>query len=430
RLSGKTQIYLSGSDDHQRNRLTHTLEVSQIASTISQALGLDRDLTEAIALGHDIGHTPFGHAGEQILHKAMVPNSDKLINNSPFEHNEIEIVNCYGFKHNMQSVRMAVSLENIYRDAGLDLTNYTLWGLQRHSSCEYSKKRIDASLLKPSIYNQYSKYYIVRGHEDKIAWSFEAFVVAEADEIAQLHHDLEDAIRGHAMTKKEVCKTISDNLFGIMNEFDKIQFEKMKKKDIDDESFIITLSRVVVNTLVNRIIEKSLINLNILKERYHLTEENKVDFFLDCTPEQDDIKKAISYDSFQEDTRTFILLRKYSLIISTKVHNSLVVQRMNTKGQYIIKKLLQAYYANPQQLPNHSIIQYLIEVNEYKSKESAVTIFTTKGEGTVRTKFETFRKTKEYRSTENKIKLMRVICDHIAGMTDNYAIEEFKRLYN
>lgn len=72
RLSGKTQIYCSGIDDHRRTRLTHTLEVSQIAGTISAALDFDRDLTEAIALGHDIGHTPFGHAGEQILHEIMV----------------------------------------------------------------------------------------------------------------------------------------------------------------------------------------------------------------------------------------------------------------------------------------------------------------------------------------------------------------------
>ena len=83
RLAGKTQIYLTGTDDHKRNRLTHTLEVSQIARTVSQALGLDCDLTEAIALGHDLGHAPFGHAGEQILHEIMVPNSKINITSQP-----------------------------------------------------------------------------------------------------------------------------------------------------------------------------------------------------------------------------------------------------------------------------------------------------------------------------------------------------------
>ena len=71
RLSGKTQVYITGSDDHLRTRLTHTLEVSQIARTIAQTLKLDTDLTEAISLGHDIGHTPFGHAGERMLHQLM-----------------------------------------------------------------------------------------------------------------------------------------------------------------------------------------------------------------------------------------------------------------------------------------------------------------------------------------------------------------------
>ena len=84
RLAGKTQIYLAGKDDNQRNRLTHTLEVSQIARTVSRALNLDCDLTEAIALGHDLGHAPFGHAGEWILHEIMLPNSNISIKNSPF----------------------------------------------------------------------------------------------------------------------------------------------------------------------------------------------------------------------------------------------------------------------------------------------------------------------------------------------------------
>lgn len=83
RLSGKTQIYTVGGDDHRKNRLTHTLEVAQIARTISIALQLNPDLAEAIALGHDFGHTPFGHAGERMLHDILIPDSP-YIKNSPF----------------------------------------------------------------------------------------------------------------------------------------------------------------------------------------------------------------------------------------------------------------------------------------------------------------------------------------------------------
>lgn len=78
RLAGKTQIYTIGSDDHKQNRLTHSLEVAQVARTIARALGLNEYLVESIALGHDLGHTPFGHAGEQMLNNIMIPNDDSM----------------------------------------------------------------------------------------------------------------------------------------------------------------------------------------------------------------------------------------------------------------------------------------------------------------------------------------------------------------
>lgn len=431
RLSGKTQIYLAGNDDHQRNRLTHTLEVSQIATTIAQALGLNRDLTEAIALGHDLGHTPFGHAGEQKLHLIMTPCGCNEIEDSPFHDMKKNWSDCsfIGFKHNLQSVRMAVSLENIYGDDGLDLTNYTLWGLQRHSSNMYSKGKMNTKYLIPTFYSQYNKYYLIKQDNNAMAWSFEAFVVAEADEIAQLHHDLEDAIRGNAMTRSEVLKTVKNNIGNIMCEEDKQFFSKMKSKCLDDESFIVFLSRIVVNTLVSKIIYASKKNLLNLKQNNNVSAETKIDFFKKNDPESDDIKKAISYCAYDENDNIFKELRKYSNTIASKVHNSLTVQRMNIKGQYIIRKLFQAYYANPQQLPNHSIVQFLIGENEYKSRESAAKAIKQLGEGVVRTKFNKYYKSKKY-NEESKIGLMRVICDHISCMTDNYAIDEFKRLYN
>ncbi len=430
RLAGKTQIYLSGSDDHQRNRLTHTLEVAQIASTMTHALGLNRDLTEAIALGHDLGHTPFGHAGEQILHSIMVPNDKHYINASPMGISDERYPGSYGFKHNMQSVRMAVILENIYGDAGLNLTNYTLWGLQKHSNNEYPRSKLNTSILKPDVYDQYESFYSIKDHPQSIAWSFEAFVVAEADEIAQLHHDLEDAIRGKAMTRDDVYKTVKSNLSGIMCDEDKTQLAKMHCKDIDDETYIILLSKVVVNTLVNQIIKRSLENFAYLQKKYAITTDTKINFFLTCDPRQDEIRKAISYDTFGNSTDIFKRLRKYSNVISVNVHNSNTVQRMNIKGQYIIKKIFQAYYSNPQQLPNHSIAQFLISAGQYKSKETAMKIFASKGEGAVRTKFDKFYKSSQFNNNKMELKLMRVICDHIASMTDNYAIEEFEKLYN
>ena len=107
RLEGKTQVFVSGYDDHVRNRLTHTLEVSQIARTIAKALNLNEYLAEAIALGHDLGHTPFGHIGERTLNYIM-SNCDRI--------GEIKVNDLNkGFKHNYQGVRVVRELENYDR---------------------------------------------------------------------------------------------------------------------------------------------------------------------------------------------------------------------------------------------------------------------------------------------------------------------------
>ena len=126
RLAGKTQIYLTEKGyNNSRNRLTHTLEVAQIARTISAALKLNTDLTEAIAYGHDLGHTPFGHAGERKLHEIMVPKCE-FIKDTPIDDSIKDDI--LGFKHNIQSVRIVSDIDKSYGNLGLNLTNYTLWG--------------------------------------------------------------------------------------------------------------------------------------------------------------------------------------------------------------------------------------------------------------------------------------------------------------
>jgi len=264
--------------------------------------------------------------------------------------------------------------------------------------------------------------------DGNIAWSFEAFVVKEADEIAQWHHDLEDAIRGKAMTRNDVHAAIKKYFTKIMAIADKDLLFKMHNNNIDDETFIIAMSRVVVNTLVNRIIECSLYNLNFLVENMSVEKTNVRDFFLNNSYEKDNIKYVISYEKNDKEAELGKALEKYPKLISEKVHHSMVVERMNLKGQYIIRKIFEAYYANPQQLPNHSIIQYLILVGKYKTKESAQKAYMQKGEGTIRAKSDSFLKSAKFDDL-SKIILMRVICDHIASMTDSYAISEYHDLY-
>lgn len=156
RLKHKTQVYIAPIGDHFRTRLTHTLEVSQIARTIARALRLNEDLTEAIALGHDLGHTPFGHSGERAL--------DKI---SP----------C-GFKHNLNSLRVVEFIEKHKDMRGLNLTNEVRDGIKNHSG-------------------------------DNVASTLEGKIIKFADRIAYINHDIDDAIRAGFLKNDDIPKDIT-----------------------------------------------------------------------------------------------------------------------------------------------------------------------------------------------------------------------------
>ena len=157
RLKHKTQVFISPEGDHYRTRLTHTLEVSQIARTIARSLRLNEDLTEAIALGHDLGHTPFGHAGERVLNEVC----------------------SFGFKENEQSCRVVEFLEK--ERQGLNLTWEVRDGIRCHTGKDMPK-------------------------------TLEGQIVRFADKIAYINHDIEDAIRGGVISEQDIPKECSNNL--------------------------------------------------------------------------------------------------------------------------------------------------------------------------------------------------------------------------
>ncbi|KFC69982.1 Deoxyguanosinetriphosphate triphosphohydrolase-like protein [Devosia sp. LC5] len=177
RLQHKTQVFLHHEGRHFRNRLTHTLEVSQMARSMARALLLDEDLAEAVALSHDLGHTPFGHAGERALHAAMAPFG--------------------GFDHNIQAIRTVTRLENRYAGHdGLNLTWETLEGILKHNG-----PLINAD---GSPYGKYAHEGLPVGLDDIPAIadlllsthaSLEAQAAAIADDIAYNAHDIDDALR-------------------------------------------------------------------------------------------------------------------------------------------------------------------------------------------------------------------------------------------
>lgn len=188
RLKNKTQVFFSPEGDHYRTRLTHTLAVVQIARSIARALSLNEDLTEAIALGHDLGHTPFGHSGERILNK----------------------LNKKGFQHNVQSVRVVDYLEEDGK--GLNLTREVVDGILNHKkSC------------KPK--------------------TLEGMAVNYADRIAYINHDIDDAINGGFITEKDLPKSalellgktsserINSMIFAIFRESDGKNFVKMAEDE-------------------------------------------------------------------------------------------------------------------------------------------------------------------------------------------------------
>jgi dGTPase len=175
RLKHKTQVFIPYEGDHFRTRLTHTLEVGQIARSVARALGLNEDLTEAIALGHDLGHTPYGHSGEAVL--------DRLLRESHPD--------AGGFKHNFQSVRVVDRLEKRYEEPGLNLTHDVREGMFKHTSWP---------LDFPFPLD------FVEGLRFESGGSLEAQVVNWADEIAQQTHDLED---GLPLTEEEAIEELS-----------------------------------------------------------------------------------------------------------------------------------------------------------------------------------------------------------------------------
>ena len=437
RMSGKTQVYAPSKGDHQRTRLTHTLEVSQIARTISKALGLDQDLTEAIALGHDIGHTPFGHAGERMLHEIMSPTNDrdaqtpksttiyKLTNSdSQQEYQEL-----YGFKHNLQSVRATIEdLESKSQSHGLDLCNYTLWGIAHHSSTKYAVGRVTTDFVDPQFYQRYEKYW--QRADGTEAWTFEAFVVAEADEIAQMHHDLEDAIRSKAVS----IDTVLD-LVGMLKEFmqpdDRKSYDELQIDTRSKEYLISSVSKILVNTLVTKLIGASETNFGFLRAKFRDVYQMLT---LDISKDENKfLKYAIGYDLLREKEMKFTergKVEKFQKQLSNSVLFTYDVQRTDSKGKYIIKNLFEAYYTNPQQLPDSALknmynalkkegYAFTITDEYYKIDSSKLRVVIDEAIKAIRRK----------RDIKMDICVMRIICDYIAGMTDSFAISEYEKLY-
>ena len=258
RLKHKTQVFLSPTGDHYRTRLTHTLEVSQIARTIARCLALNEDLTEAIALGHDLGHTPFGHAGEEALNE-IVPG---------------------GFAHNEQSLRIVDKIE--YGGKGLNLTYEVRDGILKHSK---------------------GRGEIIPTSEENKAITLEGQVVRIADIIAYISHDVEDAIRAGIIKENDIpifCQKILGNTHAkrINTMVSSLVTETLKKEN--------------QLTLSEDVLEAMSILRDFLFERVYLNPKVRKDF--------EKAKRVIKdlYFKFLEDKKLFIEIAKINNFFEKK----------------------------------------------------------------------------------------------------------------
>ncbi len=423
RMVDKAQIFTSAKGDHYRTRMTHTMEVAQIARSISNSLGLNIDLTEAIALGHDLGHTPFGHQGERTLHDILAGNIDVGL---PYMAGK----NVYGgFKHNVQSVRTINCLEEKYAEhEGLDVSYQVLEGILKHTKfrqrncsgctaekCSMACCDLHVFLGKGEIEYLYTEY--------PFSTTLEGQVVAIADEIAQRSHDVDDAISAGLLNFSQLQNfLVNHQMMPLWNIMEK-SFQKIQNSGriyVSERHMI--CARVIsdiINYLVNDVLAEA-------KSRIEKFEENELYKTRHRFSEQ-----LISF-SEEGDVICSLLER----MVSAKVIGSSEVSRFDYKGSQTVKALFEIYYNHPRLLNENTLRKAYIDMQEQignavnfveddpqrvKQELSAITQMVESSDYSCGTKSQQMLWKKH-------TILVRAIIDYIAGMTDSFAQNEYRTL--
>ena len=293
RLKHKTQVFVNTDGDHFRTRITHSIEVAQIARSIARYLGLNDDLAETVSLAHDLGHTPFGHAGEEALHECMEQYG--------------------GFDHNLQTLRIVMFVENKYLSfPGLNLTTETLSGLLKHNGPINNLEKLDNILG-------------IRNFNKKINFgeysSLESQIAAISDDIAYNNHDIQDGIKAAIFNLKDLLEI---NFF--KNIYDKYP-KKFKYKN--NEILIYQIIRDSINLMVQDIINN--IQKNIKNQKIKKT----IDIYK-CKNEI--VCFSNSYKKIDKEIRYFLKENMYK--------NKNVLKR-NNEGKKIVTKLFREISKRP-----------------------------------------------------------------------------------
>jgi len=287
RLEYKTQVFVNHEGDYYRTRLTHTIEVSQIARTIASALRLNIDLTEAIALAHDLGHTPFGHSGEEALNELMKKSG--------------------GFNHNLQGLRVVDYLEERYPDfCGLNLTWELREGIVKHSTAFDLATKVKELAPKESP-------------------TLETQVVDIADEIAYDNHDLDDGITSGLIKETDLAS------LKIWDQINKDITKKYPNIALDKKKYLIIRSLIDLQAT------------NLIKQ----TEENIVKLKIkSCADVKKIHKKVVTFSPDMLQLR-----KPLRIFLMEKLYKHYRVVRMSIKAKRFIQELFEVYIKNPEQLP-------------------------------------------------------------------------------
>ena len=326
RLEYKTQVFVNHEGDYYRTRLTHSLEVAQIGRGVARRLRLNEDLVEALALAHDLGHTPFGHTGEEVLDRLMTPYG--------------------GFEHNRQSLRIVEQLEERYPGFnGLNLTWETREGIIKHSS-DYDCP--DQGELTEYLFDQRP--------------TLEAQLIDLADEIAYNNHDIDDGLKAGYIDPDELHKV---EIWA-----ETMQLVTRKYPGLQGERLIYQIISHLIGLLI----------LDLVGETSKRIQAAGVETF-------DDVRShPVNLVGFSPPVAA--QNRELKRFLREKLYHHYKVERMRIKAERFLSMLFESYCTSPVLLP----FAYQAKFAEHGRE--------------------------------------RVICDYIAGMTDRYALDEYKRLFD
>jgi dGTPase len=339
RLKHKTQVFVYHEGDHYRTRLTHSLEVAQIARTVARALGLEEDLAEAVGLAHDLGHTPFGHAGEEALNAEMAPFG--------------------GFAHNDQTLRILTRLEHGYAEFdGLNLTWETLEGTAKHNG----------PLVGPGIEAPVPPSIAEYDRRHKLGLETfagpEAQIAALADDIAYNNHDIDDGLRAGLFAVADLAAV---PLVGPV--FDEVA---RRYPGLDESRLIHESIRRIIDRMVRDLVAE--------------TGRRLAESGVGSVDEVRRLGEPIA--AFSPEMRDHD--RALKRFLHERMYRHYRVNRMSSKARRVVRELFQLFLAEPECLPG-----------EWRALTG-----------------------------DNQPGTARIIADYLAGMTDRFALDEHRRLFD